>query len=354
MKYAIIGCGHIAQQYAADLAAHANLRLAAAADLVPARAAALTAQFGGNPYPSAEALLAGSDAELILNLTIHDAHAPVTRACLAAGRHVFSEKPLALDPEEAAALVALAQQKGLALGCAPGNLLSDAAQFTWELLREGRLGTVRMIYADGNFGRVTQWNANPEPFLRIGPLFDGAVYPLALLTAYFGPVVGVHAAHNALLLGEHEANGRSFHTTTPDHTTALLELSDGPLLRLTASMYVPYQTQHFNSIEFHGDGGSLYLRNCGEMSWSEGAVAWAPLGEGYAPLPLPFSPQSRDYAAAVAELATAVAEDRRPRAAAGAQAAHLVDVIDAINRYAGSGEVVAVRSGFMAVAPIPR
>jgi alcohol dehydrogenase (NADP+) len=251
-------------------------------------------------------------------------------------------------------LVALARQKGLALGCAPGNLLSDPAQFTWQLLREGRLGTVRMIYADGNFGRVTQWNANPEPFLRIGPLFDGAVYPLALLTAYFGPVVRVHAAHHALLLEEHEVNGRSFQTATPDHATALLELGDGPLVRLTASMYVPYQTQHFNSIEFHGDRGSLYLRNCGEMNWSEGAVAWAPLGEGYAPLSLPYPPQERDYAAAVVELATAVTENRPPRAAAGDQAAHLAAVIAAINRCAGSGEMVEIASGFTAVAPIPR
>jgi alcohol dehydrogenase (NADP+) len=131
----------------------------------------------------------------------------------------------------------------------------------------------------------------------------------------------------------------------------LLELGDGALVRLTASMYVPYQTQHFNSIEFHGDRGSLYLRNCGEMNWSEGAVAWAPLGEGYAPLSLPYPPQERDYAAAVVELVTAVVENRLPRAAAGDQAAHLVDVVDAINRCARGGEGVEVGSGFRSLSP---
>lgn len=353
MRVAIVGCGFIADQYAQGIQQEEDLELVAAADLVSERAVALTNVYGGTPHADVESLLEESDAELVINLTIHGAHHEVTRAGLDAGKHVYSEKPLALRAADAQELVALANERGVRLGCAPINLMADAQQVAWRYLRERRLGTVRMIYADCNLGRVAEWNVNPEPFLHIGPLLDGAVYPLTVLTGYLGPATRVHSAHHSQLLTEHEIDGRRVTVDTPDHTVAILEFASGPRCRLTASMYVPYQTKHFNSIELHGDAGSLYLANCGDLSSTsdEPQVEFARVGKEYLPVPMPRRPEPLTYASAVVEMAGAIREGRR-HYAGGDQAAHIVEVIEAINASAEAGEPVAVESQF--TLPEPR
>ena len=347
-----MGCGFIAQQYAEAAAAHDALDLVATADLVPERAEQLADAFGGTAYSDLDTLLAQSDAECVVNLTIHHAHAPVTRQCLEAGRHVFSEKPLALDPGEARSLVALADAHGVRLGCAPISLAGDAQQLAGRYLREGRCGSLRMAYANCNLGRLTEWNDNPEPFLRIGPLFDGAVYPLTVLTGLLGPVRRVVTAHQSLLLDTYTHDGATFSVDTPDHTMAVLDFGDGVQAQLTASMYVPYQTKHFNSIEFHGDDGSLFLRNCGELDASDRkAVQFARLGTPYRPVPIPHPATAHSYASALVDMAAAI-RDGRPPITSGRQAAHVVGIIDAIAQCAASHRPVEVNdAGFTRQSP---
>ena len=355
MKVAIVGCGHIASAYAEGLAAYPTLSLAATADLDRSRAESLAAPYEADAYGDVETLLAESDAELVVNLTIHDAHAPVTRICLDAGRHVLSEKPLALDTDTARALVEMADRRSLALGCAPLCGWADAQQYAARLLRQEHVGPVRMVYATGNFGRTTEWNANPEPFLRIGPLYDGAVYPLTVLTTVFGPVRCVRTADADLLLDTHTHDGRTFTVDTPDHVSATLEMSHGPRVQLTASMYVPYQTQDFSSLEFHGDAGSLYLDDCGNLDGATDAplLQGARLGEPYRPCPLPRRPASLSYGSAVADVARA-ARNGRPPLASGRQAAHVVATIEAIEHCAETHAPVPVDDvGFAAPDLLP-
>ncbi len=353
MKIGVVGCGFISSQYAQEIQRYPQLQLTGAVDLRPERAEAFAHQFGCTPYRDLAHMLEDGDVELVVNLTIHQAHADVTHACLAAGKHVYSEKPLALTPEKAASLVSLAEEQGVRLGCAPISLMADAQQVVWRLLREERIGPVRMVYADCNLGRVTQWNANPRPFLEIGPLFDGAVYPLTILTAYFGPVHRVLTASNLLLLSEHSIGGEVVQIQTPDHTTAMLEFANGTVARLTASMYVPYQTKHFNSIEFHGDAGSLYLENCGDLGGPSTTprVEIARIGKEYLPVPMPRPAAALTYASALADMADAIRDDR-PHYATGEQAAHLVEIVAAINECAVTGQPVAIQSRFAPPTPL--
>src|SRR6478736_5174689 len=106
---------------------------------------------------------------------------PTPRA-LEAGRHVYSEKPLALHPIEARTLVELARSRGLRLGCSPSTFLGEAQQTATALVRSGRLGTVRAIYAEVDWGRIETWHPAPAPFYDVGALFDVGVYPLTLAT----------------------------------------------------------------------------------------------------------------------------------------------------------------------------
>nr|WJK62908.2 hypothetical protein QSJ49_06385 [Halobacterium salinarum] len=107
---------------------------------------------------------------------------------------MFSEKPLAMDAARAADLVAAAERHDLGLGCAPITPGCDAQRHARALAADGRLGGVQFAAATANVGRVDEWHDRPASFLDVGPLYDGAVYPLALLVAWFGRVTEVRTA----------------------------------------------------------------------------------------------------------------------------------------------------------------
>ena len=250
---AILGCGNIAEAYAQNLSTYSPIDLIGMADLEPQRAEALAAKFGCRAYPSLEAMLADDAVDLVVNLTIHHAHQETTTRCLEAGKHVHSEKPLALTYEGAQALVELARQKGLRLGCSPYTYMGEAQQTAWKLIREGRLGPIRVVYAEVNWGRIEAWHPAPGPFYQVGALFDVGVYPLTLLTTIFGPARKVWAYGTVLHPDRVTQEGVPFHIETPDFVVALVELENGPLIRLTTDFYVSRRSSKQDGVEFHGD-----------------------------------------------------------------------------------------------------
>ncbi|HEY3182011.1 MAG TPA: Gfo/Idh/MocA family oxidoreductase [Gaiellaceae bacterium] len=145
MRFAIVGCGDISGRYARRIAETAGLELAGATRVGPGRADALVAEAGGTSYPSLGALLGDDRVDAVVNLTGALSHATVTRAALEARKHVHTEKPLALTHAEAQELVELAGRQGLVLSCAPATLMGEAQQTAWQLLREGAIGTVRVV-----------------------------------------------------------------------------------------------------------------------------------------------------------------------------------------------------------------
>ena len=187
MKVGIVGAGNIATPYARTIVAADGLELVAVADALEGRAEALVGEFGGVAYASAEALLADDNVDAVVNLTAAVAHAEVTAAALEAGKHVHSEKPLALSYPEAKGLVDLARDRGLRLSASPATLLGEAQQTTWKLVRDGALGTVRVAYAEANWGRIESWHPSPMTIYAVGAMGDVGVYPIAILTAMFGP-----------------------------------------------------------------------------------------------------------------------------------------------------------------------
>jgi predicted dehydrogenase len=143
-----------------------GLELAGATDVLPGRAEALVAKAGGMSYPSLDALLGDDRVDAVVNLTGALSHGAVTRAALEAGKHVHTEKPVALTHAEAQELVDLAGRHGLTLSCAPATLMGEAQQTAWKLLREGAIGTVgralvelRDAAADGRETRASARHA---------------------------------------------------------------------------------------------------------------------------------------------------------------------------------------------------
>src|SRR3569833_4444438 len=144
----------IAAQDAECIAAAPSLELAGATDTLAARAETIVAKHGGTADGALEELLDDDAGDTAGNLTPAAWHADITRRCLEAGKHVHSEKPIALRAADAWALAELARERGLRLSCAPATLLGEAQQRAWSLVREGALGRVTAVTAEANWGCI--------------------------------------------------------------------------------------------------------------------------------------------------------------------------------------------------------
>jgi alcohol dehydrogenase (NADP+) len=331
-----VGAGAIAEEYAAGLAG-TDLELAGVCDLETDRAAALAEDHNCPWFTDLDAALAAVDAPLVVNLTGHAAHAPVTRTALEAGRHVYTQKPLALDAEAAGELLELARDRDLALGVAPDNERGPSQRRAARLLADGRTGPVRLGYAHAHVGRVTDWHDRPESFLSVGPLYDGGVYPLTLLVSWFGPVERVRTA-DALDVWPDREDRRP---ETPSHVEATLSFASGPVVRLTASFYAPHRSREFYGLELHGDDGSLYLEGTGAMDTAVDHVRFGGVGREYTPVPPQSPSEPVEYVDAVERLAASVGggnPDRRT----GRRGAHVVGICNAIETAAAEGGPVSV------------
>jgi predicted dehydrogenase len=345
---AIVGTGNIAGPYAKNILGYPHVALRGVADLDIERAREFAAAHAIPAYDSLAALLADPSVELVVNLTTHHAHKAVTEQCLLAGKHVHSEKPLALTYAEARELVALAETRGLRLGCSPFTWMGEAQQTAWKVLREGRLGAVRLAYAEVNWGRIESWHPAPGPFYQVGALFDVGVYPLTLLTAIFGPARRV-LGYGALLYPDRVTkHGEPFQIETPDFVTAVVELASGTVVRLTTNFYVGHHNKQ-KGIELHGDLGSLHL-----ASWQnfDAAVEFAEFGKEYVPVAYVKQPyKGTEWGRAVADMADAIINER-PHRATGEQAAHIVEILCAIDESIRRGAPVAVESSFAQPEPL--
>jgi predicted dehydrogenase len=349
LRVGIIGAGNIAGPYGRELIADPEIDVRGVADLVPERAQALAAKLGVPAYPSVDALLADPEVDAAVNLTIQRAHAAVGRQVLAAGKHLYSEKPLALQYEDARELLALAAERGLRIAAAPATLLGEAQQTVWKLIREGAIGTVRAAYAECNWGRIESWHPAPEGFYETGVMPDVGIYPLSIFTALFGPVRRVRAFGTVILPDRVRKDGEQFHVATPEFVIAVLTLENGTIARLTANWYVEQRHSHQRGMEFHGDLGSIAL-----SSWLDGdaEIELGLTGQDLAPVSLMRPPERGVvWSRALPDLARAI-EKGRPHRMSGEQAAHLVEVMNAITSSAATGSPVEVRSSFPPPEPM--
>ena len=348
MNIAIIGCGNIAGPYSKDILKHPELKLVGFSDIDQSRAQAFAAEHGGKAYGSLEEVLADGNVDTIVNLTIFQAHYEVVKKGLMAGKHVYSEKPLALKSSEANELVALARSKGLRLAGAPITFLNEAQQTAMKYVRNGKLGQVRVVYAEVNHGRIEGWHPNPAPFYAVGPMLDVGVYPLALATALFGPAKHLTAFATTLQAKRVTKDGTRFTIEAPDFYVVNIEFPN-TLMRLTVNFYVASQTHQAEGMEFHGDVGSLLLR-----SWFQAGcgLEYADFGKEYKPVPLARDTDMWiDWARGLVDLAQAIKEGR-PSRVTGDHAAHVVEILEATNESARTRQTVELHTSFSVPEPM--
>ena len=266
---AIVGCGNIAAFYLSTLSRHRILELRGIMDRNPSRSAAYATYYSVPEYGSLDAILNDRAVKLVINLTNPRSHFAVSKACLDAGKHVYSEKPLAMSFPEAAELVRLAAQKGLSISSAPSRILAETGQTMWRALRENVIGRVHAVYAEMDGGLIyrsgyrewmnevgMRWPYKDE--FEVGCTIEHAGYPVSWLTAFFGPVETVTAFASTQYPDLSAEAG--LQVVPPDLTIACLKFTSGVVARLTSSWIAPSD----HSMRFFGDNGVLSTRDLWE------------------------------------------------------------------------------------------
>jgi predicted dehydrogenase len=321
----------IAKRYVTDSAAYDTWQPVACADLDAASAEAFAAEHGLRAEPVDE-LLADPEVELVLNLTPPNAHVPLIRAALAAGKHVYSEKPLATSVAEGRELIAQARHLGLRLGCAPDTFLGGAYQAGRRLIEEGAIGEPLGAAGAMLVGGPDSWHPNAEMFFRAGggPLLDIAPYYLTAIVVLLGRIESVAGfavtRTPQRTLGAGPRAGETFTIEVPTHAAAVLRLEGGALATLTVSFEA--RGQYVSGLQVFGSEATLYLPDAnafgGEVSLRHGR------GE---PEPVPY----RDGGAqetrglGVHELVESMRAGR-PHRASDTLAQHVLEAADAVIR----------------------
>lgn len=263
MRVAMIGCGFVADFYMQSLDRYPVLDLVAIHDRDPVRLAQFAASHGRQAIcRSLDEILADASIGLVLNLTNPDQHHAVSKAALLAGKHVYSEKPIAMALAEAAELNALAEARGLFIASAPCSVLGETAQALWKALREQRAGKVGLVYAEMDDGLVhkmpyRRWlssSGRPWPWkdeFEVGCTLEHAGYYVTWLTAFFGPVVSVSGL--AATIYPDKETDAPLARITPDFSCAVLAFESGVVARLTCSIVAP----HDQRLRCFGDTGVL-------------------------------------------------------------------------------------------------
>ena len=230
LRVGLIGCGDISSVYLANIPLFADIRCVACADLEPEAAARQAARYGLAARSVGE-LMASDDVNIVLNLTIPQAHAEVTLAALAAGKHVYTEKPLATNVADGERIVAEARASGLRIGAAPDTVLGAGVQQARAIIDAGGVGKPLTGLAAVMSHGMEHWHPNPGFFFRPGggPVFDMGPYYLSTLVTLLGPIASVQAlgqigfAERTVTTPGSSVSGRKIKVETPTSVQALLQ-----------------------------------------------------------------------------------------------------------------------------------
>ncbi|MEU6440652.1 Gfo/Idh/MocA family oxidoreductase [Streptomyces sp. NPDC047046] len=328
LRIGIVGAGAISGAYLDSLDRLTRpLRVTAVADLDLTRAKGAAGRAGDAvALDSVGELLAREDVDAVLNLTIPAVHAEVALAALAAGKHVYGEKPLAATREEAAAVLAAAEAGGLRVGCAPDTVLGTGTQTARRAVEDGRIGTPVAATAFMTTAGHEAWHPDPEFYYRPGggPLLDMGPYYLSALVHLLGPVAKVTGAVSTpraeRVIGGGPRAGTRFPVEVDTHVTGVLHHASGALSTLVMSFDIP--AARLPRIEVYGTEGSLSVP---DPNGFDGPVELN-RGEGWEELPVSAGFPGAGRGIGLADLADSLRTGQAHRASAGL-AHHVLDTM---------------------------
>ncbi|TPW33558.1 Gfo/Idh/MocA family oxidoreductase [Martelella alba] len=349
----ILGCGNISTTYFRLAPLFKGLKVLACAD-INRSAAMLRADEFGVVAQSVDELLENDEIDVIVNLTIPDAHFAVSKRILEAGKHVYSEKPLVLSLAEGEILRRLASEKGLSVGCAPDTFLGGAHQLARAHIDSGAVGRITSGTCHVMSPGMEMWHPNPDFFFLPGggPVLDLGPYYIANLINLIGPVKRVGAltsmAHDTRTITSEPRNGEVIPVKTPTNIHALLEFASGATITLSASWDV-WAHRH-GPMELYGTEGSLFVPDPNffggtvEASGRNRDIAALDAWEhpfGIANQESPQGPRANYRTAGLADMAVALIEGRDARCSLD-RALHGVDVMTSILKSGETGAFITL------------
>ena len=340
LKIGIIGCGNISSIYLENCQNFSHLELVACADLDIQRAKSQAEKFGVPTACSVEALLSNPEIELVINLTIPKAHASVCIQALQAGKHVYTEKPLAVTREEGRQILEEAKKQNLLVGSAPDTFLGAGIQTAIHLIEQGEIGELVGASAFMICRGHEHWHPDPSFYYDIGggPMFDMGPYYLTALVALLGPIKRISgftriSYPERTVLSEPKA-GTKIEVSTPTHISGVIDFSSGVIGNLTTS-FDAFGGTSLPPIEIYGSkgtllvpdpntfGGPVKIRKTDDKEFKE-----VPLAYGYA---------QNSRGLGVADMAKAILEGGNYRAN-GELAYHVLEAMHGFHDSSDSGK----------------
>lgn len=330
----IIGCGSISGAYFENCKLFTNLEIVACADINAERARQAAEKYAIPHSLSVDDLIDSPDIEIVVNLTIPHAHAPVDIRALKAGKHVFSEKPFGLTTAEGREILQTANDTGMRIGCAPDTVLGAAIQTSRKVLDNGTIGFPVGFTAVMQCGGHENWHPSPEFYYQKGggPMFDMGPYYLHALITLLGPIKKVSGmtrttwSERSVTTGPKE--GTRIQVEVPTHITGLMEFHNGTIGTLVMSFDVMAKNTN-PVIEIFGSEGTMRVP---DPNGTDGKVKIARKGEfgewTVIPHTHPYAKCSRGLG--VADLASAIEFGRKHRANEEI-AFHALEVMEAIH-----------------------
>ncbi len=355
VKIGIIGTGSIFGAYIRGCRIFEILDIAACADIDALKAEEKGEEFEVCRVCSVEEVLTDPEIQIVVNLTVPTAHAEVSLAAINAGKHVYSEKPLAVTRRDGQKVLAAAQEKGVRVGCAPDIFLGGHQQTCRKLIDDGWIGepVAAAAFLPGHGHGPESWHPNPDFFYQVGagPIFDMAPYYLTALVNLLGPVKRVTSlariSFPERIATSELHRGRRIAVEVPTHVSGALDFVSGPVA--TTILSFDMWAAKLPHLEIYGSegtlsatdpslfGGSVWIRRAGADEWSE--------------MPLTHSTEV-GRGIGVADMAYAIASGR-PHRASGELAYHVLDVMRALEESSESGRHIEIASRCQRPAPLP-
>jgi predicted dehydrogenase len=358
VRVGIIGCGAISPQYLTNARNFSILEIASCSDLNPQAAQQRATEFGIAKVQTVAELLADPSIDVVLNLTIPKAHAPVTLAALNAGKHVYLEKPLSVTRKDATAILAKAKQKKLLVGCAPDTFLGAGLQTARAAIDDGQIGNPVAFTAFMMCPGHESWHPSPEFYYDIGggPMLDMGPYYLTALLNLLGPVKRISGMASMAIrdrvITSQPKFGKKILVKTPDHITGLMEFQQGTIGTIVTSFATRFpQYDGKNPITIFGTDGTLLVPdpNC-----FGGPVKLRKKDEAdFRELPLVYA---HDYGRAVglADMAYSILRRKRPARAGADQAMAVLDLMLGFLDSSASGKDFKPTVKYKRPKPMPR
>jgi len=329
-----VGCGNISDIYFKNAARFGRYRAAVCTDLNPERARAKADLYACRAADSIDAVVNDPEVDIVLNITPPAAHAAVTRAALEAGKHVYTEKPIATTLKDAQDLLALAERRGLLFCSAPDTFLGAGHQVCRAQIDAGAVGipvaAVGFMLSPGPEG----WHPDPEFFFQPGggPLLDMGPYYLTAMVNFFGPIRSVTAASKASFpertIGSGPKAGQKIRVNTPTHISGTLTFESGVLATLVMSF--DCAAHELPNMQVYGSEGSLAVPDPNTFG---GPVRRFTLGmDRAAPweeLPIPEKTSENSRGLGIIDLIESARAGREPRTSARV-AVHVLEAMEAM------------------------